>query len=216
MKFSYGYLIAFLLQTGFLMAQVGINNPNPQATLDVNGSVLVYEHLYLENPGDSDQIRGSNLLIQKTNGQIVQYDIDQSKYGPINYVQFVFKDTNTNGLKDYDTKISATEYLVTVQGFYFLKAGTTDTSITIKSTVDNTKVEGFQVYAYIDNRTNTWHIKGFVNNGKFQNNLLADTSIDLYMNLIIFRNGFIAKPLENVVVNMGQQETKTVNVPSGF
>lgn len=216
MKLPYGYLIIFLLNTGFLMAQVGINNPDPQYTLDVNGSVLVHKHLYLENPGDSDQIRGSNLLIQKTNGQIVRYNIEQSKYGPINYVQFVFQDTSTNGLTGYDTRISAEKYLVTVQGFYFLKAGTNDTNITIKSTLDNTKVEGFQFYAYIDTNTNTWHIKGFVNNSKFQDNSLLDTSIDLYMNLIIFRNGFIAKPLHDVVVNMGQLETKSVNVPSGF
>ena len=197
-------------------AQVGINNPNPTATLDVIGNVLVEEKLFLEAPGNYSQIRGSKLLIKKTDEQVVQYDIDASKYGPINYVEFVFKNTNTNGLKNYDTKISATNYLVTVQGFYFLISGTNDTNITVKSTRDNSKVEGFQVYAYINPSTNTWWIKGFVNNSTFQNNSYANSAIDLYMNLIIFRNGFIAKPLDDVIVNMSNSETKTVPLPEGF
>ncbi|MBT0607963.1 hypothetical protein [Aequorivita echinoideorum] len=211
------YIAAILfLHTTAVVAQVGINNPNPQETLDVNGSAIVSDRLYLENPGNSTQIRGSKLLIQKTDDQIVQYDIEQSKYGPINYVEFVFRNTNTAGLTDYDTKISATDYLVTIQGFYFLRAGSTDTNITIRSTLDNNKVEGFQVYAYISTATNTWHIKGFVNNSRFQNSSGADTSIDLYMNLIIFRNGFISKPLPNITVNMTNAETKTAPLPAGF
>ena len=171
--------------------------------------------LFLENPGDYPQIRGSQLLIKTTEEQVVKYDIDQSEYGPINYVQFVFERTNTNGLQDYDTKISATKYLVTVQGFYFLAAGTNNTNITIRTSNDN-NIEGYQVYAYIDNSTQTWHIKAFVNNSTFRNSSNQSTEIDLYMNLIIFRNGFIAKPLDDVNVDMNRQETGTVSVPTGF
>ncbi|CAM3414887.1 hypothetical protein [Aequorivita lipolytica] len=198
------------------MAQVGINNPNPTATLDVTGSVLVGKNLYLENPGEFPEIRGSQLLIKKTDEQVVKYDIDQSKYGPINYVQFVFRNTNTIGLQNYDTKISANDYLVTVQGFYFLVNGTNSTNITIHSNIAEDNIEGYQIYAYTDNSTQTWHIKGFVNDSTFRNDANADTAIDLYINLIIFRNGFIAKPLENVYVNMNNQETKTVPAPTGF
>lgn len=199
-----------------IWAQVGINNPNPTATLDVNGGVSAEGKLFLENPGNSTQIRGSKLLIKKINEQVVQYDIDKSKYGPINYVQFIFRNTNTHGLQDYDTKISATKYLVTVQGFYFLIAHPVNsTNVTVRSERDNSKVEGFQMYAYIDTFTQTWHIKGFVNNSTFQYNS-ADGNIDLYMNLIIFRNGLIAKPLDDVEVNMGNSDTLTAPLPTEF
>lgn len=211
------FLLFFcLLNSAIIIAQVGINNPNPSAMLDVTGSVLVGKKLYLENPGDYPEIRGSKLLIKKTDEQIVKYDIDQSKYGPINYVQFVFKNTNAIGLQNYDSKISANDYLVTVQGFYFLVTGTNDTNITIHSNLAESNIEGYQIYAYIDNTTQTWHIKGFINDSTFRNNADVDTAIDLYINLIIFRNGFIAKSLEDVSVDMNNLETKTVPPPSGF
>ncbi len=215
MRKFYLYLVLIFVAGFSTTAQVGINNPNPTATLDVNGDVLVQKHLFLENPGSYSQIRGSKMLIKKTDEQIVQYDIDQSKYGPINYVQFVFKNTNTQGVLDYDTKISITDYLVTVQGFYFLIAGTTNTNVTIKNRVNDDYIDGFQMYAYIDEETETWHIKGFVNNSTFRNGN-RNTSIDLYMDLIIYRNGFIAKPLDNITVDMENRETKTAPLPSGF
>ena len=216
MKTKILYSIIVLSLSPAVWAQVGINNPNPQATLDVVGSTLIEEKLYLENPGNSSQIRGAKLLIQKTDEEVVQYNIDISKYGPINYVQFIFRNTNSRGLSDYDTKISATDYIVTVQGFYFLITGTNDTNVTLRSTVDNNRVEGFQMYAYINPATNTWFLKGFVNNSRFQNNSTVDSAIDLYMNLIIFRNGFIAKPLMDVTVNMNNSETGSVPIPIGF
>lgn len=207
--------IVTIIQGISVMAQVGINNANPSATLDVTGSVVVQKNLFLENPQAFSMIRGSKMLIQKTDDQIVQYDIDISKYGPINYVQFVFRNTHTSGLKDYDTKISPTDYLVTVQGYYFLASGNNSTSVTIKSMTHDDNIEGFQMYAYIHASKKTWHIRGFVNNSNFQHDN-GNTPIDLYMNLIIYRNGFIAKPLEDIIVNMNNSETKTARLPSGF
>lgn len=212
--FSLSTLMLFL--TAGALAQVGINNPNPDATLDVNGSVWVRKKLFLENPGDYTQIRGSKLLIKKTDGQIVKYDIDISKYGPINYVEYVFRDTNTNGLQDFDTKISAHDYLVTVQGYYFLVAQTNSTNVTIKSNLAEDNIEGFQVYAYIDETTQTWHIKGFVNHSTFRDSSDQAVPINLYMNLIIFRNGFIAKPLDMITVDMDTQESGIAPLPAGF
>lgn len=215
MKRLYLYFILIFFQSVSIIAQVGINNPNPTATLDVNGSVLVQKNLFLENPQAFSIIRGSKLLIQKTDDQIVQYDIDISKYGPINYVQFVFRNTNTIGLRDYDTKISSTDYLVTVQGFYFLASASNSTSVTIKSTRNDDDIEGFQMYAYIHPVKKTWHVRGFVNNSTFRSGS-QNTQIDLYMNLIIYRNGFIAKPLNDITVNMGNSDTNIAPLPQGF
>ena len=54
---------------------MGINTENPTRTLDVNGTSITDEKLYLEDPGNSTQIRGAKLIIEKTNKELVQYDI---------------------------------------------------------------------------------------------------------------------------------------------
>lgn len=208
------YIISFILVHSVTLAQVGINTTTPTAMLDVMGDVKVEQKLYLENPGDYDEIRGSKLLIQATDKAILQYDIEKSKYGPINYAEFIFRDTATNGLQDYNTEISALDYFVTVQGYYFLDPNG-DTNITSHSTLNTENIEGFQIYAYIDSATNTWFIRAFLNNGTFQRNA-ADTQIDLYLNLIIYRNEFISKSLNTVTIDMGDSETATAPLPAGF
>ncbi|WP_194850167.1 hypothetical protein [Nonlabens antarcticus] len=211
------YLTPFLLITTFVgLGQVGINNTSPTAALDVIGNVKVNEKLFMENPGDFNKIRGSKLLIQKTDKSIVQYDIDQSKYGPINYAQLIFKKTGREGVQNYNTKISTTDYSVTVQGFYFREFSSNSTNVLSFSTAGDDFVEGFQAYAYKNNTTDTWWVKAFINNGYFRTSAKDSTFVDIYMNLIIFRNGLIAKPKNNVIISMGGATTKTVAPPAGF
>ncbi len=220
------YIIKFfslltLLASGRISAQsgVGINTNTPTALLDVEGTVLVDQKLFLEDPGDSDQIRGSKLLIQKTDKDIVQYDIDISKYGPINYAEFVFQNTSNRGVRDYDTKISTTDYIVTVQGYYFLQNGTNSTNVVVNnntSTSSNDWVEGYQVYSYKNTTTNTWFIRASPNRGTFILSNGNAITVDIYMNLIIFRNKFIAKEINARTVNMGGNATFTTPPPAGF
>lgn len=198
------------------MSQVGINTTNPTETLDVEGLSITDKKLFLENPGNSTQIRGSKLIIEKTNSELVQYDIDVSKYGPINYAQFIFRNTSKNGVTDYNTKISTVNYAVTIQGYYFREFSTNGTSVITESNSGNGVVEGFQVYAYKNNTTNTWFIKGVVNNGFFLVEGNNNTKIDLYMNLIIFRKGFISKEIPDIELNLRGKDTGSVAKPAGF
>jgi len=207
--------LAMLLLSFIMEGQVGIKTQNPQATLDVNGDVRVEKKLYLENPGDFGIIRGSNLLIQKTDLQIAQYDIEISKYGPINYAQFIFENVGDPGITFYDTKISTEDYLVTVQGYYFLENGTNATSVVSYSDNGDDYVEGYQIYAYKSPATNTWFIKAVINNGGFRNSTEV-INVDMYLNLIIYRNRFIAKQITNRVVNLGGSATGTAALPAGF
>ncbi len=198
-----------------LFAQVGINTDTPQASLDVVGSGKAENKLYLENPGNSDVIRGSKLIIEKTDKSIVQYDIDVSKYGPINYAEFVFKNTPKAGITDYDTKINTSDYTVSVQGYYFVENGSNSTNVHIVSTNGDSVVEGFQVYTYKNTTTNTWFIRCLVNHGYFE---AANTSanLDIYMNLIIYRQCFIAKEVANYYINMNRIQIGTLPKPPGF
>lgn len=202
-----------------LTAQVGINTNSPTSTLHVDGDVIMDNALYLENPGASSKIRNSNLLISLQNSDIVEYDIDVSKYGPINYTEFVFRNLSADGLQDYDTKISIDDYIVTVQGYYYLEAGTGDTDVMTNSNNGNDNIEGHQIYAYKNTTTNTWFIRAFINDAVFKTRVAGvflDTPVDMYLNLIIYRRGFISKELNSLSVDMGNLETGTAPLPAGF
>ena len=202
-----------------LNAQVGINTNSPTSTLHVNGDVIMDNALYLENPSASSKIRNSNLLISLQNSDIVEYDIDVSKYGPINYTEFVFRNLSADGLQDYDTKISIDDYIVTVQGYYYLEAGTGDTDVMTNSNNGNDNIEGHQIYAYKNTTTNTWFIRAFINDAVFKTRVAGvflDTPVDMYLNLTIYRRGFISKELNSLSVDMGNLETGTAPLPPGF
>ena len=216
------YIILYVLFcVQFLNAQVGINTLTPSADLDVVGDVLIEGSLFLENPGTNLVIRGSKLLVLTTANSVKQYDINISKYGPINYAQFEFNNLSKDGLQDYDTKISTAEYIVSIQGYYFLEAGTGDTNIMVHSLIDNENIEGYQIYAYPNTTTNTWFLRAFVNSSEFMtpgpgNGQMIPTSIDMYLNVIIYRKGFIAKEQNSILVDMVNSETKIVTPPTGF
>lgn len=197
-------------------SQVGINTTTPAATLDVQGYVKIDNSLFLENPGNYLEIRGSKFLIQSTTSDILKYDITISKYGPINYAQYIFRNTSTNGLQDYDTKISTEDYIVTVQGYYFTAANA-NTNVLLHSNTTDENIEGYQIYAYPNPSTNTWFLRAFVNGATFRSgNPFVNNPIDLFLNVIIYRTGFIAKTLEPVEVNMNNNETGTAPIPAGF
>jgi hypothetical protein len=160
-------------------------------------------------------------LVLTTVNSVKQYDIDISKYGPINYAQFEFNNLSKDGLQDYDTKISTAEYIVSIQGYYFLEAGTGDTNIMVHSLIDNENIEGYQIYAYPNTTTNTWFLRAFVNSSEFMtpgpgNGQMITTSVDMYLNVIIYRKGFIAKEQNSITVDMLNSETNTVALPTGF
>jgi len=212
-------IICVLFCVQFLNAQVGINTLTPSAALDVVGDAVIDGSLFLENPGNNLVIRGSKLLVISATNNIKRYDINNSKYGPINYAQFEFNNLSKDGLQDYDTMISTAKYIVSIQGYYFLEAGTGDTNIMVHSLIDNENIEGYQIYAYPNTTTNTWFLRAFVNNSEFMTpgpGTMVPTSVDMYLNVIIYRRGFIAKEQNSINVDMLNSETQTVALPTGF
>ena len=95
-------ILAIIIISITVNAQVGINTTTPSSALDVNGEVLIDGSFYLESPGDNTAIRGSKFLVRTTSNVLSRYDIDISKYGPINYVEFAFRNLSAEGLLDYD------------------------------------------------------------------------------------------------------------------
>ena len=200
-------------------AQIGINTSSPAADLEVVGDVKTDGSLFLENPGDNTQIRGSKFLIRSTGGDILKYDISASKYGPMNYVEFAFRNISHDGLQDYDTKISTTDYFVSVQGYSFQDTQTGDADVMVHSIISADNIEGYRIYAYPDVSTLTWHIKAFANNSEFQTrqgNVYVNTNVDILMNIMIYRKGFITKAQNSIPVDMGDVDTGIAPLPPGF
>lgn len=216
------FILAFITFTGHIFSQVGINNSSPSATLDVQGEVLVDSSVYLENPGNNTNIRGSKFLVVTTANDLSRYDIDISKYGPINYVEFAFKNLSADGLVDYDTKISTSDYLVSIQGYSCGIAGAGRTgSIMPHSSIDALNIEGYQIYAYPNSSTGTWFLRAFINSSTWQkysssHSDYIDTEIDMWLNVMIYRKGFIAKTHTDITVDMSDSPTGSVAVPTGF
>jgi hypothetical protein len=215
------FFLLNLIHLNLIFGQVGINTDTPTSTLDVVGDVLINDKLYLEDPDAFSVIQNSKLLVKSTSNTILRYDINVSKYGPVNYSQFVFTNLSTNGLQDYDTKIPINDYLVTISGYYYYKAETTDTNVVLNSLTSPDNIEGYQIYAYKNLVEGTWFLKAFVNNSQFQveddaNLNLFNNPIDLYLNLIIYRDRFITKDKSTIVVSMGNSETATAPLPAGF
>lgn len=213
-------LILTVTFLGPICAQVGINTLAPSATLEVIGDVKLDGSLTLENPGNNTQIRGSKFLIRSTSNELLKYDISMSKYGPINYAEFAFTNLACDGLLDYDTKISSTKYYVSIQGYSFGEAGSGRAgSIMPHSTNSNDNIEGYQFYAYINPSTQTWWLKAFVNDSQFQlynGTTYVNTEIDMFLNVMIYRNGFISKAQSDIAVDMGNLSSGTAPLPPGF
>jgi len=212
-------LVLLLFLFNFSQSQVGINTDNPSAALDVVGTVKLEGKLYLEDPGEQTVTRGAKLLVNATDGKVKEYDITNSKYGPINVAQYRFRSTSSYGVVNYDTKVPIDDYILTVQGFYFQQPGSGSTNVLLHSNITDDNIEGYQFYPYKNTTTNTWYIRAFVNNSEFRTiswGSFYDSTIDIFLNVIIYRNKFIAKELPAVTVDMGNSETATAPLPAGF
>lgn len=188
------------------------------STLDVNGDVLIDESLTLEDPGNSLNIRGLNLLVRSTSNEFLQYDIGVSKYGPVNSVQFEFIGVSTNGLQDYDTKVSIDDYEMAVHSFYFKRNNSTSYGVVERSSISTINVEGYQIYAYKNTATNTWFLRAFVNNANFQSSTggYANINVDILLNIAVYRVGLLTKVQSDVNVNMSSNSTGTAALSNGF
>lgn len=224
MIMTYYLRLLFIIMPLISFSQVGINTNTPVATLDVQGNTLIEGSLFLENPANNTNIVNPTLLIRLENGDIVTYDIDVSRYGPINFSQFIFRRVASDGLLDFDTRIPTDSYAVTLQGFSIL--GNNNGSgqggyVLGRSTVNNNAIEGYQFYAYHNTTTNTWWIRSFINNSNFTARdgsiFYVNSTVDIFINTLIYKNEFITTTVDApVVVDMNNSETGTAPLPAGF
>jgi len=204
--------IVMLISVQMAFAQVGIGTTSPTETLQVAGNAKLSGELTLENPGvfttnvDNSQ---RYLIVNNTTGAVNRYltgnGASKAYYSPINYATYVLKNLSTSSLIDFDTKIPADKYIVSVQSYEF-----SDTGTIFDSTTGTDSVNGIVYKAFRSG--GTWHLAFYG-----VDSYLTIPGQDLTLEVVIYRNKLLmADDDTTITVNMGNSTTATATKPTGY
>ncbi len=149
------FLLLFIINIGF--AQVGVGTLNPQADLDINGSLLVQQE-FMTGPLPTVKITDENfkLLTRLTNsspaGEITVLNVDSLTVAPINVVNYKFENINLDNLTDVDLQYDSNKYIVGVANFRYV-----GDAIRKTPTSSTTSIGAFVIRTFILN--GTWHLE---------------------------------------------------------
>lgn len=140
-----------------LVAQVGIGTTEPQADLDVNGSMLIQNSFQipeLETVTASDE--DFKLLTRVTNsvpvGEVTVLNVDSLTVAPVNVVNYNFTNISSDNLTEVDLQYNADKYIVAISNFQYIGDPIN------KANAGNTKSIGAFLYrTYVKN--NSWHLE---------------------------------------------------------
>jgi len=220
-----------------LRAQVGIGTttPNANCALEVVGNVKTTQKVFLETPKLATQINGTQLLVATSTNELKKYNVSNSKYGPVNFVNFVFNNLNTEGLQDFNTKIPANNYIISLQGYQFLDQTPSnlypdsvyliDSDYTPKPNgnynFNKDFVNGLVSRAYVKN--GVWWLQFYVNYSSFYASnsnaspaFIGKVKVNLTINALIFRKNLITSSGGPISVNMSGNTTATAAKPTGY
>ncbi|SRX55927.1 hypothetical protein [Aequorivita sp. CIP111184] len=149
------FLLLFIINIGF--AQVGVGTLNPQAELDINGSLLVQKEFktgLLPTVKITDE--NFKLLTRLTNsspvGEITVLNVDSLTVAPINVVNYKFDNIHLDNLTDVDLQFDANKYIVGVANFRYLGDAVKKTP-----TGSTNSIGAFVTRTFIQN--GTWHLE---------------------------------------------------------
>lgn len=206
------FIAFYTLWGSFTLAQVGIgyaSNYTPTETLEVNGTFQMHpgNEFYLENPGAYTGASGNSLLIVKNlhTDTLNKFDPEIMPFAAVTFVPYHFNNVNAHGLHDYDTKINADKYYVTIGGFFVL---TEDGGTSIFVGGSESHFPLYSARAFVQN--GTWHLKFDLNN-----NRQFEHMVDIYLNVSVYYKDFLTKTNTTKVVNMGGNTTGTTPAPDG-
>ncbi|MBZ0326119.1 MAG: hypothetical protein K8F54_00810 [Altibacter sp.] len=113
-------LFCFLLGSTSVFSQVGINTPNPRTTLEVAGDMNISSDLEITNYNTLSNVDSSTFLIQETDNSIKSLDVSNPTGVALAYIQeYIIEEPNLDWVKDFDTQIDATAYVVIVTSASF-------------------------------------------------------------------------------------------------
>lgn len=211
-------LLLFISFSISIFGQVGIGTttPNPNFALDVKGNVKLSKELTLENTGGFSTINNQKFLAIKKDGTIAKYDISKSKYGPINYTEFIFNDLNYKGLKDFNTKIPTGKYILSVQGYSFKESVGAPfyERVYFNRNSGPDVVNGLVARAY--KKKGTWWLQFYVNDSNFYYHYTGKVNVNLRLSVVIYRENLLTDSGNTITIDMNNTYTATATKPIGY
>ena len=211
-KFIY-ILILFIGTTVFAQVSIGFpenyKSTGTSGSLEVNGNIRLHKNsnLYLENIGDYTGTSGnSNLLVNNTsNNTLNKFDPESMPFSSITYIPYRFKNVSKKGLQEYNTRISATKFYVSIGGFFVLTK-TDGTTVNVKGSKEHYPL--YSARAFVKN--DTWHLKFDLNhNREFSDN------VNIYLNVSVYYKNFLTKTNDIITHSMDSKEQGVTKKPIG-
>lgn len=210
------YIFSTLITIGsFAIAQVGIGTNVPTQDLEVNGTFKLHEenNLFLENPGYYLGTAGNSILLvkDKNDNHLKKFDPSNAGFASASITTYKFTNVDKKGLVEYDTKINASKYYVSIGGFVvYSKDDNTSISIAPSSSNQNDYFPLYSARSFVKN--GTWHLKFMPNNGReFSQN------INVYLDVSIYLRKMLTKTdSQPIVVDFNNGTTGSATKPQGI
>ncbi len=238
------YIISFLMFGTFVSAQqfngkVGINTNAPTETLDVKkidgtSGTAHAGLLYMKSPGEPLEVpinfmATSNVPSSK---KLTIFDHVNATASLVNLLDLYFKRVTNTGISNYDTKISATDYIVAVRSFSLenyssANPTTPDLEVYTRHNTDPTTnpsrySQGSpRFYAFVEN--GTWRINADYAGAKFVTSSGVASNSDRFnirLQVLVYKKA-ITKPFGQVMTEAldgtnGSGSAYSVPTPTGF
>ena len=197
---------AALLTFGFieLSAQsVGINTTTPRTTLEVAGDTQVTGTIEISNYDSLKDGESSTFLVQEGDGSVKSLNVSNPTGVALAYIQeYVIEECNLDWIKEFDTGINSSEYVVIVTSASF------DQELDLSN---NPGIEGNFSFpyaaAYIQN--GTWHLVA-----DYPQAANLDKSVDgtWIIKTLIFSND-VSKQFGSITIPMSNGTTGSATSP---
>lgn len=190
----------FATYLGF--AQVGIGTTDPQAELDVNGSLLVQAEVNVGTlPTVVHADEDFKLLTRLTNseplGELTVLNVDSLTVAPINLINYRFNNINLDNLTDVDLQYDATKYIVGVANFRYIGDAIKKTPINGKKSIG-----AFVVRTFV--KSGNWHLE--IRNRFLDLEANTPNGIQYHVTLIVYDKSYF-KNLPPITTNLNGSQT---------
>ncbi|HVI44684.1 MAG TPA: hypothetical protein VM802_07435 [Chitinophaga sp.] len=180
--------------------KVATGKSTARGGMDINGGLYISGKLFVENMGTAD--KQTPLIGIDSKNQIVKVapQTGGNNIVPVNVISYELKNVDLDWVNDFDTKISGTDYVVTIAAY--------DLVDPIRTNGNN--IAPLRIETWVDNNTKTWHLAAdYVGT--------APTVNSTWNLFLLVMNKSLAKVLSPITEDFGGSSSKTAaQAPTGL